>query len=217
MPTARRNSVRKTPQEKYEEMSLYEEAARAEGALHIAGMDEAGRGPLAGPVVAAAVILDPEQPIWGVDDSKKLSPARRAVLRREIEEKALAIGVGMADVATIDRINILEATKLAMRRAVAELKLKPDVLLIDAVRLGLPDIEEKAIIKGDTLSVSIAAASIIAKETRDDILRVYDQMYPEYGFASHKGYGTKAHREAIAQYGILPIHRRSFLKKFLEE
>ena len=217
MPAARRNPVRKTPQQKYEEMSLYEEAARAEGALHIAGMDEAGRGPLAGPVVAAAVILDPEQPIWGVDDSKKLSPARRAVLRREIEEKALAIGVGMADVATIDRINILEATKLAMRRAVAALKLKPDVLLIDAVRLGLPDIEEKAIIKGDTLSVSIAAASIIAKETRDDILRGYDQMYPEYGFASHKGYGTKAHREAIAQYGILPIHRRSFLKKFLEE
>ena len=207
---------RETPQEKLIRLTQIENELWDRGA-RIAGIDEVGRGPLAGPVVTACVSIPRDRLVLGVDDSKKLSPARRAVLRREIEEKALAIGVGMADVATIDRINILEATKLAMRRAVAALKLKPDVLLIDAVRLGLPDIEEKAIIKGDTLSVSIAAASIIAKETRDDILRVYDQMYPEYGFASHKGYGTKAHREAIAQYGILPIHRRSFLKKFLEE
>jgi ribonuclease HII len=198
-------------------MSLYEKEAFDHGYTLVAGMDEAGRGPLAGPVVAAAVILDPNRPVYGVDDSKKLSPTRRAVLRKEIEEKALAIGVGMADVETIDRINILEATKLAMRRAVEALAKKPEVLLIDAVKLGLPDIEERAIIKGDALSVSIAAASIIAKETRDDILRLYDQMYPEYGFAAHKGYGTKAHMEAIAQYGILPIHRRSFLKKFLKK
>lgn len=209
--------TQKDPILKYEEMSLYEKEAFDHGYTLVAGMDEAGRGPLAGPVVAAAVILDPNRPVYGVDDSKKLSPTRRAVLRKEIEEKALAIGVGMADVETIDRINILEATKLAMRRAVEALAKKPEVLLIDAVKLGLPDIEERAIIKGDALSVSIAAASIIAKETRDDILRLYDQMYPEYGFAAHKGYGTKAHMEAIAQYGILPIHRRSFLKKFLKK
>ena len=121
----------------------------------------------------------------------------------------------MADVETIDRINILEATKLAMRRAVEALALRPELLLIDAVRLGLPDMEEQAIIKGDALSVSIAAASIIAKETRDDILKLYGRMYPEYGFESHKGYGTKAHMEAIERYGILPVHRRTFLKKFL--
>lgn len=201
--------------QKYEEMSAFEKSARERGISLIAGIDEAGRGPLAGPVVAAAVILDPQQPILGVDDSKKLSPAKRAVLRREIEEKALAVGVGMADVETIDRINILEATKLAMRRAVEALALRPELLLIDAVRLGLPDMEEQAIIKGDALSVSIAAASIIAKETRDDILKLYGRMYPEYGFESHKGYGTKAHMEAIERYGILPVHRRTFLKKFL--
>lgn len=207
--------IQKDLTRKYEEMCVYETEAREKGFTLIAGMDEAGRGPLAGPVVAAAVILDPARPILGVDDSKKLTPLRRAALRKEIEEKALAVGVGIADVETIDRINILEATKQAMYRAVAALKKRPEVLLIDAVKLGIPGIEERAIIKGDTLSVSIAAASIIAKETRDDMLRVYDQMYPEYGFASHKGYGTKAHMEAIARYGILPIHRRSFLKKFL--
>lgn len=209
--------IQKDLTQKYEEMSVYEKNAWGKGYTLVAGMDEAGRGPLAGPVVAAAVILDPDRPILGVDDSKKLTPVKRAALRKEIEEKALAVGIGIADVETIDRINILEATKQAMRRAVDALAKRPEVLLIDAVKLGLPEIEEQAIIKGDTLSVSIAAASIIAKETRDDMLRIYDQIYPEYGFASHKGYGTKAHMEAIAQYGILPIHRRSFLKKFLKK
>lgn len=209
-------AVRIDPVEKFAKMSAYENEAREQGYTLIAGVDEAGRGPLAGPVVAAAVILDPEKPVFGVDDSKKLSPAKRAALKKEIEEKAIAVGVGMADVETIDRINILEATKLAMRRAVENLKVQPEMVLIDAVKLGLP-MKERAIIKGDALSVSIAAASIIAKETRDDILRAYDEMYPEYGFAAHKGYGTAAHMEAIERCGMLPIHRRSFLKKYLEK
>ncbi len=209
--------VKQNPKEKYEAMSLYEKEAFEQNYMYVAGIDEAGRGPLAGPVVAAAVILDPQQPILGVDDSKKLSAVKRAALRKEIESRALAVGVGMADVETIDRINILEATKLAMKRAVEALPIQPQMLLLDAVKLNVPGMEEKAIIKGDALSVSIAAASIIAKETRDDILRAYDEMYPEYGFGAHKGYGTKAHMEAIEEYGILPIHRRSFLKKFLNK
>lgn len=202
---------------KYESMSEYERSAWEKGVTFIAGMDEAGRGPLAGPVVAAAVILDPNNPVYGVDDSKKLSPARRAALKKEIEEKAIAVSVGMADVETIDRINILEATKLAMKRAVEGLAFTPELVLIDAVKLDLVSLEQLPIIKGDALSVSIAAASIVAKETRDDILRLYDEIYPEYGFAAHKGYGTKAHYEAIEKYGILPIHRMSFLRSFLEK
>lgn len=199
-------------QEKYQQMLEYEKRAQAAGARLIAGMDEAGRGPLAGPVVAAAVILDPEKPVYGVDDSKKLSPKRRAALKLEIEEKAIAIGVGIVDVETIDRINILEATKLAMKKAVAALEPQPELLLIDAVQLKDLAIPQQAIIKGDALSVSIAAASIIAKETRDDMLRAYEELYPEYGFAAHKGYGTRQHMEAIRQYGPLPVHRRTFLK-----
>lgn len=202
---------------KYESMSEYERSAWEKGVTFIAGMDEAGRGPLAGPVVAAAVILDPNNPVYGVDDSKKLSPARRAALKKEIEEKAIAVSVGMADVEAIDRINILEATKLAMKRAVEGLAFTPELVLIDAVKLDLVSLEQLPIIKGDALSVSIAAASIVAKETRDDILRLYDEIYPEYGFAAHKGYGTKAHYEAIEKYGILPIHRMSFLRSFLEK
>lgn len=204
------------PQEKYRLMSEYEEKARAKGISRIAGIDEAGRGPLAGPVVAAAVMLDPDRPIYGVDDSKKLSAKRRAELKIEIEEKAVAIGVGIVDVETIDRINILEATKLAMQKAVQALTVKPELLLIDAVKLKEVSILQEAIIKGDALSVSIAAASIIAKETRDEMLRAYDVLYPEYGFASHKGYGTQQHRDAIRQFGPLPIHRRSFLKNILQ-
>ncbi len=202
---------------KYEAMSVYERDAWLQGYTYIAGMDEAGRGPLAGPVVAAAVILDPENPVYGVDDSKKLSPARRQALKKEIEEKAVAVSVGMADVETIDRINILEATKLAMKRAVEGLAFTPEIVLVDAVKLDLARLPEVPIIKGDSLSVSIAAASIVAKETRDDILRMYDELYPEYGFAQHKGYGTAAHYAAIEKYGVLPIHRQSFLKSFWEK
>lgn len=201
--------------DKYRQMSEYEEKAREQGFRLIAGIDEAGRGPLAGPVVAAAVILNPEKPVLGVDDSKKLSPKRRAALKLEIEEKALAVGVGIVDVETIDKVNILEATKLAMKKAVAGLKAEPELLLIDAVQLKDLPIAQQAIIKGDALSVSIAAASIIAKETRDEMMRAYDELYPEYGFASHKGYGTRQHMEAIHTLGPLPIHRRTFIKNIL--
>ena len=178
-------------------------------------MDEAGRGPLAGPVVAACVILDPERPVYGVNDSKKLSPKRRAELKAEIEKKALAIGVGIVDEKTIDEINILEATKLAMKQAVQNLGVLPEILLIDALTLKDLPIPQEGIIKGDAKSVSIAAASIIAKETRDAMLMELDQQYPEYGFASHKGYGTPQHIQAIKEYGPLPVHRRSFIKNFI--
>ena len=196
--------------EKYAAMSEYENQAREQGIVLVAGMDEAGRGPLAGPVVAAAVILDPENPVYGVDDSKKLSPKKRAALKAEIEEKAISVGVGIVDVETIDSINILEATKLAMKKAVTALDPQPQQLLIDAVQLKDLPIPQQPIIKGDALSVSIAAASIIAKETRDEMLKAYDELYPEYGFAKHKGYGTKDHLEAIRKYGPCPIHRLTF-------
>lgn len=199
----------------YEQMSEYEKEFLARGLKLIAGMDEAGRGPLAGPVVAACVILDPEKPVYGVNDSKKLSPKRRAELKAEIEEKALAIGVGIVDEKTIDEINILEATKLAMKQAVQNLGVLPEILLIDALTLKDLPIPQEGIIKGDAKSVSIAAASIIAKETRDAMLMELDQQYPEYGFASHKGYGTPQHIQAIKEYGPLPVHRRSFIKNFI--
>ena len=202
-------------QEKYRNMSEYENEARSQGFVSVAGMDEAGRGPLAGPVVAAAVILDPENPVYGVDDSKKLSPKKRAALKAEIEAKAISVGVGIVDVETIDSINILEATKLAMKKAVEALDPPPQLLLIDAVRLKDLPIEQRSIINGDALSVSIAAASIIAKETRDEMLRAYDELYPEYGFASHKGYGTKQHMDAIREFGPLPIHRKTFIKNIV--
>ena len=201
---------------RYAEMSVYEKEAYEQGYTWVAGLDEAGRGPLAGPVAAAAVILDPDKPIYGVNDSKQLSPKRRAELKLEIEEKAIAVGVGLVDAQTIDEINILEATKLAMKKALEALKVKPQLLLIDALTLPI-DLPQRGIIKGDALSVSIAAASIIAKETRDALLLDYDAKYPEYGFASHKGYGTKAHVQAIKEHGPLPIHRRSFLKNILNE
>ena len=201
--------------EKYAAMSEYENQAREQGIVFVAGMDEAGRGPLAGPVVAAAVILDPENPVYGVDDSKKLSPKKRAALKAEIEEKAISVGVGIVDVETIDSINILEATKLAMKKAVAALDPQPQQLLIDAVQLKDLPIPQQPIIKGDALSVSIAAASIIAKETRDEMLKAYDELYPEYDFASHKGYGTKQHMDAIRTYGPLPIHRKTFIKNIV--
>ena len=200
---------------KYEAMSVYERDAWLQGYTYIAGMDEAGRGPLAGPVVAAAVILDPENPVYGVDDSKKLSPARRQALKKEIEEKAVAVSVGMADVETIDRINILEATKLAMKRAVEGLAFTPEIVLVDAVKLDLARLPEVPIIKGDACSYSIAAASIVAKVTRDHQMIELDKVYPEYGFARNKGYGTAEHIEALRKYGPCPLHRRTFIGHFL--
>lgn len=199
----------------YNEMSVFEDGYRQQGVRLIAGMDEAGRGPLAGPVVAACVILDPEDPVYGVNDSKKLSPKRREELKLEIEQKAIAVGVGIVDEKTIDEINILEATKLAMKRAVESLSVIPEVILIDALTIKDLPIPQEGIIKGDARSVSIAAASIIAKQTRDALMLDIDEKYPEYGFASHKGYGTPQHIQAIRTFGPLPVHRKTFIKNFL--
>ena len=200
---------------RYQQMSVYEEELHAAGVTFVAGIDEAGRGPLAGPVVAAAVILDPSALVLGVNDSKKLSEKKRAELKPIIEQQAVAYGIGIIDEKTIDQINILEATKLAMMQAVANLKQAPQHLLIDALTLPGLTVPQTGIVKGDAKSVSIAAASILAKETRDQIMREYDAVYPQYGFAKHKGYGTRDHIQAIQEYGPCPIHRRSFIGHFL--
>ncbi len=182
---------------------------------YICGVDEAGRGPFAGPVVAGAVILDPEKEILYLNDSKKLSEKKREELYDEIMEKAISVGVGMVDNKVIDEINILQATYLAMQKAIAALDPQPDLILADAVTIPGITIPQEGIIKGDAKSVSIAAGSIIAKVTRDRLCMEYDRLYPEYGFASHKGYGTAAHIEAIRKYGPLDIHRRSFIHKYI--
>ncbi len=183
----------------------------------ICGIDEAGRGPLAGPVVAAACILPTDCEILYLNDSKKLTEKRREELFVEIQEKAVSFGVGIVSPAVIDEINILQATYEAMRQAVEKLSVRPDVFLNDAVVIpGIDESRQVKIIKGDAKSVSIAAASILAKVTRDHMMEEYDQLYPEYGFAKHKGYGTKAHLDAVREHGMCPIHRRSFLKKFME-
>lgn len=183
----------------------------------ICGIDEAGRGPLAGPVVAAACILPTACEILYLNDSKKLTEKRREELFVEIQEKAVSFGVGIVSPAVIDEINILQATYEAMRQAVEKLSVRPDVFLNDAVVIpGIDESRQVKIIKGDAKSVSIAAASILAKVTRDHMMEEYDRLYPEYGFAKHKGYGTKAHLDAVREHGMCPIHRRSFLKKFME-
>ncbi len=190
-----------------------EDTLYAQGYQMICGIDEAGRGPLAGPVCAAAVILPPHVQIPGLDDSKKLSDKKRRELFPVIREKAVAYGVAFASEGEIDEINILQATFLAMRRAVEGMNLKPDYVLIDGNQetdVGAP---VKTIVHGDGLSASIAAASILAKVTRDDYMTEMAEKYPQYGFEIHKGYGTKAHRQAILQNGPCEIHRRSFLKK----
>lgn len=176
----------------------------------MAGVDEAGRGPLAGPVVAAAVILDERQPIHGLADSKKLSPARRDALFDEIRAKALCCSVALATVDEIDRLNILQATLLAMQRAVEGLRLKPAKVLVDGNRLPPLDVLAEAIVKGDDKVPAISAASILAKVTRDRMLHELEQQYPGYGFARHKGYGTAEHLAALARLGATPQHRRSF-------
>ncbi len=181
----------------------------------LAGIDEAGRGPLAGPVVAAAVILDPTQEIFYINDSKKLSESRRELLYDEIYAKALAVGVGIVSAERIDEINILQATYEAMRQAVNGLSLKPGLLLNDAVRIPGLELPQVPIVKGDAKSLSIGAASIIAKVTRDRLMRELDQTYPEYGFAVHKGYGTAAHIAALKAYGPCPLHRRTFITHFI--
>ena len=200
---------------KYDAMYEYENDCFSKGYKMIGGIDEAGRGPLAGPVVAACCILDPSEKILGLDDSKKLSEKKREELFVTIKEKALAYAICSSTPEEIDEINILEATKKAMRNCVKELAAKgksPDILLIDAVNLSGTGLDVIPIIKGDAKSDSIAAASILAKVTRDHIMMDYDAEYPGYGFAKHKGYGTKDHYTAIREKGMTPIHRRSFLK-----
>ncbi len=183
---------------------------------YICGIDEAGRGPLAGPVVVASVIMPRNSMIEGVNDSKKVSEKKREELYDKIIEEAIAYGVGIIDEKKIDDINILNATKLGLTTSLKELQVKPDLILVDALNkidtLGIPF---KSIIKGDALCYSISAASIIAKVTRDRMMRQWDEVYPMYGFEKHKGYGTKAHIQAIKEYGLCPIHRRSFTKNFI--
>ena len=191
-----------------------EHRARQQGYELICGVDEAGRGPLAGPVCAAAVILPWDLEIPGLNDSKKLTDARRRELFPIIQEKALAYGIAFASPQEIDEINILQATFLAMERALAQLSVKPDLALIDGNRsrdFGLP---VETVIKGDARSANIAAASILAKVTRDDYMIEQSKIYPAYGFEVHKGYGTKRHYAALEEFGPCPIHRASFLKKF---
>ena len=183
----------------------------------ICGVDEAGRGPLAGPVCAAAVILPPHAQIPGLNDSKKLTDKKRRELYPVIMEQAVAYGIGFASHEEIDEINILQATYLAMERAIAKLSVRPELALIDGNRAKDFGVPVKTVIKGDSLSASIAAASILAKVTRDDLMLEAAREYPQYAFDVHKGYGTKAHYEALAAYGPSPIHRMSFLKRFYGE
>ncbi len=201
------------------EMSLWqiEHQCFADGYERVCGVDEAGRGPLAGPVCAAAVILPPDLEIPGLNDSKKLTDKKRRELYDVIVSQAVAYGIALVDEKTIDEINILQATFLAMERAVAQLLVQPDLALVDGNREPRMPVPVKTVIKGDSLSASIAAASILAKVTRDRLMEELDATYPAYGFAVHKGYGTKRHYAALTEFGPSPVHRMTFLKKFYGE
>lgn len=185
----------------------------------IAGVDEVGRGPLIGAVVTAAVILDPQQPIIGLADSKKLSEKKRLLLAEEIKQKALAWAFGRAEAEEIDQLNILQASLLAMQRAVEALTIQPQLVLVDGNKLPKLAIPAQAIVKGDSLVAEISAASILAKVARDQEMALLDQQYPHYGFAQHKGYPTALHLEKLSEYGVLPQHRRSFapVRKLIEK
>ena len=198
--------------ERLQELHKYETDLLQKGYRYIAGTDEVGRGPLAGPVMAAAVILAPDTFFPGLNDSKKVTPAKREELAAQIKEKALAWQVVSSSVEEIDRINILQASLLAMNKAINSLSTQPEFVLVDAVTIPGMKIPQLPIIRGDSLSASIAAASVLAKVTRDELMRAYSKEYPEYGFEQHKGYGTAEHMEAIRSYGPCPIHRRTFLK-----
>ena len=203
-------------QEEPIDLWLYEREAFDAGIKLVCGVDEAGRGPLAGPVCAAAVMLPPGMEIPGLNDSKKLTDKKRRELYDIIIEQAVSYGIAFASEQEIDEINILQATFLAMERAMQKLSPQPELALIDGNRtkdFGLP---VRTIVKGDSLSASIAAASILAKVTRDRLMEEYDAQYPQYGFAVHKGYGTKRHYETLREFGPSPIHRKTFLKKFYE-
>ena len=189
---------------------FFEEMARRRGYSAVAGIDEAGRGPLAGPVVAAAVILPEDFDLPGLNDSKQISEQKRNHLLPMIREQALAIGVGVSRADEIDRINILQATLLGMSRAVKRLPVRPDFLLVDGITPVPLEIKQKTLKKGDSRSLSIAAASVVAKVVRDRIMVAYDRLFPEYGFSGHKGYGSQKHRDAVALYGPCVCHRRTF-------
>lgn len=209
----RRLEEEEKEQQRLEKMLEYER--KYDFCSHICGIDEAGRGPLAGPVVAGAVVLPCDCKIRYLNDSKKLSASRRDALYDEIMDKAVAVGVGMASPARIDEINILQATYEAMRQAIGNLKVLPDLLLNDAVTIPEVVIPQVPLIKGDAKSVSIAAASIVAKVTRDRLMEEYDKLLPGYGFASNKGYGSAEHIKALQTLGPTPIHRRSFIGHFV--
>lgn len=194
----------------------YENIALSNGFKNICGVDEAGRGPLAGPVCAAAVILPSGMIIDGVNDSKKLSEKKREALFDVIKNSAISYGIAFASVEEIEKINILNAAMLAMQRAVAALKIKPDHIMIDGNKIPKLDVSAECIVKGDANSMSIACASILAKVTRDRLMYEYDEKYPQYQFGKHKGYGTKLHIEKLLEYGPSEIHRPSFLKKILK-
>ena len=204
--------------ERLQKLKEIENEIYKKGIQSICGIDEAGRGPLAGPVVVASVILPKDSFIEGVNDSKKVSEKKRELLYEQIIQEAISYGVGIIDQYTIDDINILNATKLGLTTSLKELKVKPDIILVDALTkidtLGIP---YESIVKGDAKSYSIAAASIIAKVTRDRIIRQWDEIYPQYGFAKHKGYGTAVHIAAIKEYGLCPIHRHSFVKNIINQ
>ena len=202
-------------QERLKQMAVFEKALYCQGIFLVAGIDEVGRGPLAGPVVAGAVILPRDCSIEGINDSKKLTPQKRELLSKEILDQAVAYGFGVVSAEVIDRINILQATFEAMRQAVAYLNPAPEALLVDALTIPDVQIAQQGIIKGDEKSVSIAAASIIAKVKRDHMMEEYDRLYPGYFFAQNKGYGSREHVEALKKKGPCPIHRRSFLKNIL--
>ena len=202
--------------EKLQTMLQHERRLWASGRAAIAGVDEVGRGPLAGPVVAAAVILPQDFDVLGIDDSKKLSPKKREELAAVIQEKALAWSIGWVSPEKIDEVNILEATKLAMAQAVNDLSIRPDHVLIDGnFTVRALDLPQTAIVKGDANSTSIAAASILAKVTRDRYMEEMDAVYPGYAFASNNGYGTKAHYDGLKALGPCPIHRKTFIREYL--
>lgn len=203
--------------EHFIEMQYYERLAYQEGASFIAGVDEVGRGPLAGPVVAAAVILPKNIEDLGFDDSKKLSASKREEIYRLIQEKAIAIGIGIVDADIIDQVNIYQASRLAMQQAVSELNIQPDYLLIDVMKIDV-NTPQIGIIKGDAKSISIAAASIVAKQVRDQMMQEFDELYPGYDFSNNAGYGTPKHLEGLKSKGICPIHRKTFapIKDFLK-
>ena len=202
--------------ERLNKLKEFEKKLYEDGVKYIAGIDEAGRGPLAGPVVIGCVIMKPESFIEYVNDSKKVSETKREMLYEKITNEAIAWSTGIIDEKEIDELNILNATKKALTEAIDKLEVKPDVILVDALdKIDTKGIKYISVIKGDAKIYSISAASIIAKVTRDRIMKEYDEVYPQYGFAGHKGYGTAKHIQAIKEHGICPLHRKSFTKNFV--